>query len=70
MAPFLQACGGRMRLQTVNKFGLSGELTLAARYHKSLLNNFSHHISCLPFISIQFFWHKIVLPWTTVNKFE
>jgi len=33
-----------MRLQTVNKFGLSGELTLAARYHKSLLNNFSHHM--------------------------
>jgi hypothetical protein len=40
LAPFLQACGGRMRLQTVNKFGLSGELTLAARYHKSLLPSY------------------------------
>lgn len=28
---FSEACGGRMRLQTVNNFGLSGELTLAAR---------------------------------------
>ncbi|XP_024385792.1 respiratory burst oxidase homolog protein B [Physcomitrium patens] len=31
---FSDACGGRMRLQTVNNYGLSGELTLAARFPK------------------------------------
>ncbi|KAG0553469.1 hypothetical protein KC19_12G014000 [Ceratodon purpureus] len=31
---FSDACGGRPRLQTVNNYGLSGELTLAARFPK------------------------------------
>ena len=31
---FSDACGGRPRLQTVNPYGLSGELTLAARFPK------------------------------------
>lgn len=31
---FSEACGGRTRLQTVNNYGLSGELTLAAKFPK------------------------------------